>query len=85
MLRRIALTLAAATAVGFMAAGTAAAAPMDHHHDIGGWAAGGFSSTGGHASFEHINLGGPWGITKTEGEIAGHHNTGGFALGGFAH
>jgi hypothetical protein len=87
MLRRIAITLAATTAAGFLAVGTASAAPMGHsaQHDAGGWASGEYSHTGGNAGFEAVNLGGPWGITKVSGHIAGHHNTGAFDLGGFEH
>lgn len=77
MLRRIAITVAAVSAAGFLSAVPAAAAVS---HDGGHSGMGGFHSAGGHAAFEKTNLGGPYGITTTKGEIGGYETGGGFAF-----
>lgn len=60
MLRRIAITVAAVAAAGFMAATPAAASDGWE----GGKAGGGYYELEGHrASAEYLNLGGPYGIT----------------------
>ncbi|MEV1049069.1 hypothetical protein [Streptomyces sp. NPDC049916] len=68
MIRRIAITLAAVAAAGFVAAGPASASGMD------GWdghAGGGHAEIeGGWASGEYQNLGGPYGITTVKGQQA---------------
>ncbi|MFE8911094.1 hypothetical protein [Streptomyces globisporus] len=64
MIRRIAITLAAVAAAGFVAAAPASANDWDGH-------------AGGHAgieaswaSGEYQNLGGPYGITTVKGQAA---------------
>ncbi|MFH9138697.1 hypothetical protein [Streptomyces sp. NPDC017524] len=68
MIRRIAITLAAVAAAGFVAAGPASA------QGTNGWegpAGGGHEEIeGGWASGEYRNLGGPYGITYIKGEKA---------------
>ncbi|MFJ9917721.1 hypothetical protein ACIRSF_00275 [Streptomyces rubiginosohelvolus] len=60
MIRRIAITLAAVAAAGFVAAAPASANGFDGHAGgQGGWAIG-----------EYQNLGGPYGITTVKGQAA---------------
>ncbi|MFF2862807.1 hypothetical protein ACFVSX_23335 [Streptomyces rubiginosohelvolus] len=65
MIRRIAITLAAVAAVGFVAAAPASANGENGHAGAGhagieaGWAIG-----------EYQNLGGPYGITTVKGQAA---------------
>ncbi|MGW6580644.1 hypothetical protein ACWF76_14870 [Streptomyces globisporus] len=64
MIRRIAITLAAVAAAGFVAAAPAAANGPDTH-------AGGHAGIeGGWAIGEYQNLGGPYGITTVKGQAA---------------
>ncbi|MBV7249202.1 hypothetical protein [Streptomyces sp. MW-W600-10] len=67
MIRRIAITLAAVAAAGFVAAAPASA------HGTNDWdaQAGGHSGIeAGWASGEYQNLGGPYGITTIKGQAA---------------
>ncbi|MEU6849580.1 hypothetical protein ABZ901_06550 [Actinacidiphila alni] len=77
MLRRIAITVAAVSAAGLLSAVPAAAAVT---HDGGHAGMGGFHTEGGYAGAEHINLGGPWGITKDSAHMGGFEAGGGFAF-----
>ncbi|MGW0647043.1 hypothetical protein [Streptomyces badius] len=64
MIRRIAITLAAVAAAGFVAAAPASANGWDAH-------AGGHAGIeAGWASGEYQNLGGPYGITTVKGQAA---------------
>ncbi|NEB39492.1 hypothetical protein [Streptomyces sp. SID14515] len=65
MIRRIAITLAAVAAAGFVAAAPASANGENGH--IGGGHAG---IEAGWASGEYQNLGGPYGITTIKGQAA---------------
>ncbi|ARI56200.1 MULTISPECIES: hypothetical protein [Streptomyces] len=65
MIRRIAITLAAVAAAGFVAAAPASASGWDGH--AGGGHAG---IEGGWAIGEYQNLGGPYGITTIKGQAA---------------
>jgi hypothetical protein len=62
VLKRIASALAVATVAGFLAAGTAVAddGPSTTY------------SEGRHGSQAAYNMGGPWGITYSGGEMGGH-------------
>lgn len=65
MIRRIAITLAAVAAAGFVAAAPASA--NGEHGNTGGGHAG---IEAGWASGEYQNLGGPYGITTVKGQAA---------------
>jgi hypothetical protein len=79
MLRRIAITVAAVSAAGFLSAVPAVA------YDGGYSGTGGYHNAGGHAGFEHVNLGGPYGITATSGSISGYEHDGGYSYEGHHH
>jgi hypothetical protein len=82
MLRRIAITVAAVSAAGFLSVVPAAAAVS---HDGGYSGVGGFHKEGGFAGAEHINLGGPYGITADAAAMGGYEADGAYAFEGHHH